>query len=150
MANPTGGEYISYLDEVRVTIKDATEEVLQAVAFQIEAYAKVNIQANGQIDTGFMLNSVYVVHRQSSGFGAAKSVAQSKTISRKTGETVDKSKAMSPEYQLEPKFAAAVIVGANYAIYQELGQPFLFPAGEQAARDAGGVAEQIYRERVND
>lgn len=130
------GETKLYLDKIKITIKDATQQVLEAVAFQVEGLAKINIQQNGQIDTGYMLNSVYTVTPQSSGFAAAAGAAG----------------ARNPNAAMEsaPTVAegAAVVVGANYAIYQEVRLPFLYPAAEEAARQAGGTAEQIYREVV--
>jgi len=122
-----------HLDKVRVTVKGATQKVLEALAFQIEGQAKINIQANGQIDTGFMLNSVYTVTPKSSGFAAAQGAA----------------KAHNPQAEMGPEPTAregvAVVVGANYAIYQEIKNAFLFPAAEQVASQAGGKAEQIYK-----
>lgn len=127
-----------YLDKVKVTINHATQKVLNAVAFQIEGLAKINIQQNGQIQTGFMLNSVYAVTPQASGFAQARAAAG----------------ALRPGVQLgEPptiEEGAAVVVGASYAIYQEVKKPFLFPAAETAAQQAGGTAEQIYKEVVRD
>ena len=116
----------------------------------MEGRAKVNIQTNGQIDTGFMLNSIYTVTPKSSGYGAALSQARSKTRS-KTGQQVKKDDAMAPARSLEGKdVRAAVICGANYAIFQEQSRSFLFAAAETVAREAGGIAEAIYRERLND
>jgi hypothetical protein len=53
---------------------------------------------------------------------------------------------MAPEPGLPDDAAAGVVVGANYAIYQEAANPFLYPAAERAAREFDGEAERIFRE----
>jgi hypothetical protein len=136
-----------YLDHVKVTVEKATDEVLKALAFRIVERAQLNIRANDQIDTGFMVNSVYPVWKGASGYDAARGAAESQTTSSKTGRHIDHSGDMAPEERLGDA-DAAVVVGANYAIYQEAAQPFLWPAGERAAAEFGGEAERIYKEKL--
>lgn len=147
------GEFRSYLDHVRLTIENATEEALRQAAFQIVAHAQVNVQTNAQIDTGFMLNAIYAVTRQDSGYAAAKSQAEQHLTSRKTGQPVDKSGSMAPERSPEEggeDVLAIVVAGANYSIYQEQQNSFLYRAAEQAAGEVGGTAEAIYQDQVRD
>ncbi len=136
-----------YRDHVKVLVKDATEEVLKQLGFRIVERAQLNIRDNDQIDTGFMVNSLYVIWGDGSGYGAAKQAAEQQTTGR-DGRRVDHSEDMAPERALEGSAAAGVVVGANYAIYQEARIPFLYPAGETAAREFGGEAEQIYRKEL--
>lgn len=133
-----------YLDRVEVRIEDATEQSLHAVALQIEGATKVQIVQNDQVDTGFMLNSVYVETR----------VGSTKSQTWADGAYVDKggdlkavAKAPTPEL---PEKTAMVIVGALYAIYQEMLYPFLRPAAQLVAGQVKGIAEPIYRKVMHD
>jgi hypothetical protein len=81
---------------------------------------------------------------------AAKGAAEAKTKSRRSGADVDHAGDMAPEERLPSGVAAAVVVGANYAIYQEVQQSFLYAGAEEAAREAGGICEKVFREEVHD
>ncbi len=135
-----------YLDHVKAAVEGATEEVLKKLAFRIVERTQLNIRENDQIDTGFMVNSVYPVWKEGSGYEGAANEAEAHNV-RKTGEVV-KGIRMAPEEQLPEDAAAGVVVGANYAIYQEVLNAFLYPAAEAAAAEFGGLAEQIYREEL--
>lgn len=144
------GQVTLYLDRVEAVIKGATEEGLAALALVIEGKTKANIAANDQVDTGFMLNSVYAMSRKSSNFGAAQSAALGSVYSRKTGRTVaPRAMGEQPSFP-DDETLAGVVVGAEYAIFQELRRPFLNPAAEEVVGQAGGVLEPIYRSMVND
>jgi hypothetical protein len=138
-----------YLEHVKVVVDDATAEVLGKLAFAIEREAKLNIRNNDQIDTGFMVNSVYAVTGAASSYSAAKASAQSQTRDR-GGHQVDHSGDMAPEQGLPADADAAVVIGANYAIYQEAAKPFLYPAAQKAAAQFGGQATAIYKQVLPD
>lgn len=138
-----------YLDHVQVVVEQATDEALKRLAYTIVKEAQDKIVENDQIDTGFMVNSIYPVWKDGSGFEAAKSAAESKATNRR-GKTVDHSGDMAPEAQLPEDATAGVVVGASYAIYQEADRPFLYPAAEKAAAEFGGEAEKIFREVLPD
>jgi hypothetical protein len=129
-----------FIDYVLAEVNNVSDEYLFAVALQIEAQTKVNIQKNGQIDTGFMLNSTYALSRKSDTFANAN---PSGSYKNSNGETVKR--AIVPPPPLPEKARAAVAVGAEYAIYQEEKKPFLFPAAETVARDQGGSAKTSFR-----
>jgi len=137
------------LDHVQVVVEETTEEVLKKLAFRIVEMAQLNIRDNDQIDTGFMVNSIYPVWQDGSGYGEAKSAAEGMTTG-KDGRRVDHTQDMAPEAQLPGDAAAGVVVGANYAIYQEAANPFLYPAAEKAAAEFGGEAEKVYQETLPD
>lgn len=128
------GDVKLYLDHVKLTVKGAGQQALEALAFQIEGQAKIQIQENGQIDTGFLLNSVYTLTPRSSGFRAAHAAAKA----RNPKAAIVEAPALNE--------GAAVVVGANYAIYQEVRKSFLYAGAERVARTAGGKAEQVFRE----
>lgn len=140
-----------YLDHVEAVLKDATEETLKKFAFRVVERTQLNIRDNDQIDTGFMVNSIYPIWADGgSGFEQAVAQAAMQTLSQKTGRTVDHRDDFAPEETLEKNAAAAVVVGANYAIYQEAANPFLYPAAEAAAREFGAEAERIYKSELPD
>ena len=133
------------LDHVNVIVEKATEEALAALALQIEGQAKANIADNDQIDTGFMMNSVYTITRRDSTYNAAD---PSGKYTNKAGESVGRK--LAPEERLPSDATAGVIVGASYAIYQEQSDSFLFKAAEQVAQQAGGICNPVYRDEVHD
>ena len=140
-----GGDVKMYVDHVLVKVAAVSDKALEAIALQIEGQTKVNIQKNGQIDTGFMLNSTYVVTKGGSTFSNAN---QSGTYTNQEGRTVKRQ--IVPQQTLPGNAAAAVAVGAQYAIYQEEKKPFLYPAAETVAAQAKGTAEKVFREGLND
>jgi hypothetical protein len=140
----SGGKTKFYLDKIKVTVQGATQKALEALAFQIEGQTKVNITTNNQVDTGFMLNSVYTLTPE----GQRSSTWENgEYLSQKTGEKVARQAVAAPSLN---GAAAAVGVGAEYAIFQEAANSFLYRAGEQIAPQAGGVMEPIYKELVRD
>lgn len=98
--------------DVIATIKGATDEALTAMVAEIEALTKLQIQANGQIDTGFMLNSI--------GFTPAQDGV------------------------------ASAHVAAEYAVFQEIKNPFLYPSLQTVAGRAMAIMGAVYRDRVGD
>lgn len=126
-----------YGEDVSLRLEEAAQEVIAQAALRIEAHAKVNIRDNGQIDTGFMLNSVYVKLPETSTYGQARAAAGA--------QNADGS--MAPEVALPQDAGAAVVVGAAYAIFQEAQQPFLYPAVGRTQREMGGIVERVKRNR---
>lgn len=144
MANK-GGEVRLHLDHVLLKVAAASDRALEAVALQIEAQTKVNIQQNNQIDTGFMMNSTYVVTRERNTFDQTD--ASGDQFNR-YGELV-KRRTVPPQ-PLPGHARAACVVGAEYAIYQEAKKPFLYPASVTVASQVKGTAEQVFKENLND
>ena len=110
-------------DLVRL-VEDATQEALAAVALQIEGLTKRNIIGNNQVDTGFMVNSVYAITEDGSvdTYSGAKSSAG--------GRRSRSGRLMHEKAQVDGDGGpySAVAVGARYAVYQEKKKPFLEPA----------------------
>lgn len=118
-------------DGVIDQLRQLGREAIARIAFFVEAEAKVNITQNDQIDTGFMLNSVYATTQEESGH------AQARTDAKK----------QNPEGIMadEPPIGdadALVAVGASYAIYQEAAIPFLFPAVQRGIDQAKRLIEE--------
>ena len=137
MAKRKGMKVDMYLSHVEARVEDATDECLHQIALQVEGTAKRNITVNDQVDTGFMLNSLYVESRKGSTFGS-------------TWENrPDRKKA--PRLRLPSAYSiAAVVIGAVYAIYQEVLNPFLRPAGADVMREVKGICEPIYKRMIHD
>ncbi|HLA87367.1 MAG TPA: hypothetical protein VJL10_05070 [Anaerolineales bacterium] len=136
-----------HLDHVLVRMAKASEPMAAMIATQIQARAKVNIQRNGQIDTGFMLNSTYTVTKKASTFGQAN---QSGDYTDKRGQKVGRK--LVRQAQLPSEALAATAVGAEYAIWQEERKPFLYPACVEAAKDSGlkADAQKVFVENLRD
>ena len=109
-----------YGNRLQDQLNGAEEQILRKAAFQCLAHAKVNIVGNDQVDTGFMLNSGYVVTQGQSSYGqlGANTDGHEKAPERSAG-----------------KAKAIVAFAANYAIFQEAHKTFLFKALEQTERD---------------
>lgn len=93
----------------------SSSQIVRKTAFDLQAQIQANIRANDQIDTGFMVNSVYVVTSDNSTYGGGKNAL--------------------PEVGKPPdKYTAYTAIAAYYAIYQNYGtrylpaRPFFEPA----------------------
>lgn len=140
MARDVDAKVTFRTEEIHLQMVGLSDEMLKALAFQIEGQAKVNIQANGQIDTGYMLNSTYVVLEGGSTYDAAKSAAEGQNP---TGN-------MAPEVSLGEGAgaSAAVVVGAEYAIFQEERQSFLYAAAVEVGQHSGATIERVAKEEL--
>ena len=114
-----------YKNDVMAFVTEASEEALVALGFAIEGQAKANIVANDQVDTGFMLNSGYVIGGDVD-----------------TYSFVDEDDSKSPE-AIPPDNGAVVAFAADYALFQEMRNSFLYKAVDQVA---GGRADTIIKE----
>lgn len=123
-----------FAEDAILSFGEASQDFVEDIAFRVEEHTKIRIERNKQVDTGFMLNSVYVILPKSDTYNKTKPTGSYK--SRKTGRMVKQARA--PKVGVKPKRGALVVVGANYAVFNELRKPFLFPALEDVA---GEVAE---------
>lgn len=111
-------------EEVVALLSSITLEGLLQAGYQVEAEAKIG----AAVDTGFMRNSVYVHSDKASTFRA-----RSEEIDGRLHETTN-----APP---EPGDGVIVGVGADYAIYVEAEQPFLYPALVRVARQVGAMIQ---------
>lgn len=116
-----------YEEDVILAAEGAMGEALLALAFQVEAEAKVK----AAVDTGFMRNSSYVVGGNENTFHA-----RSEEKDGREYNTVN-----SPE----PAAPGGAVVGfaADYSIYVETQQPFLYPALRSVANQADATIEAV-------
>lgn len=136
---PATGESHFNKEKIMRFMSSAAHKSMVAIALQIEARAKVNIVANDQVDTGFMLNSVFTVSPEMSGYEAARSAAFAKNLDGEMGPPPDLG-----------NFDAAVGVGAAYAIYQELRASFLAKAVIEVSKEAPGIVQGTFKDEMHD
>ncbi len=133
-----------YAEDVLATADGATYEALLALAFQIEGEAKVNIVGNDQVDTGFMLNSAYIVGDGINTFQSHSAVLTSKKRAQKgLHETVN-----GPPPVMDGEILAGF--AADYAIYQESERPFLYPAAQKVISQAAGTLTAVGKRHFGD
>lgn len=127
------GKVDFYTGKVLVELRAATRETIAAVAHRIEERARANIVANDQVDTGAMLNGIYVVLPDGGNYGAAKAAAAACNPKGR----------LAPAVELGSNDAAAVAAGMEYSIYQEARQSFLYKAAEETAPELAGLLKTI-------
>lgn len=131
--------------DVVLKVSKATDELLTQLAFQGEALAKVNVVGNDQVDTGFMLNSIYGIGPNGDHYDQTD---ESGTyLSEMGGQMVERVRA--DKINLQPH-EAAIAAAASYAVYQEMKQSFLYRALEELAGDLGAAVEIAAREMDGD
>ena len=128
-----------YTDHVLLLLDEANEDLLKRLALQGEGYVKVNIQANGQIDTGFMLNSTHAIYP---GGDTYSNTDQTGLYINKEGGLVERE--IAPINPV-PDGEAWVVVGAVYAIYQEVKNSFLYRAAQQLTRIVQSEARTAFK-----
>lgn len=125
-----------YGKDVLLKIQGATAEGLAAIGFAVEAQAKVNVERNDQIDTGFLLNSIYTVTPATSTFGNTQ--RGGRLASRARGGMVERRK--FPERRALDD-TVQVVVGAEYGLTLELKRSYLLKALNSVATE-GNFADE--------
>lgn len=98
-------------------LPDVVGKVVRKTAFDLQAHMQTQIRANGQIDTGFLVNSVYVVTSEENTYNAGGHAEAFASVDAPREPTT-----------------AYVAVAANYGAYQNYGtrfqpaRPFVEPA----------------------
>ncbi len=118
-----------YEEDVLAWAENLTEELLAQTAARVAQETILNINENDQIDTGFMINTVYFRTQDSSTYGeTAESGVRSWDPGKHGGQAGERLTEKAPEAEVPGDMVALVAVGANYAIYQEMSQSFLYAA----------------------
>lgn len=110
-------------------LRPEASRIVRSTCLAIEADTKLNIVANGRVDTGSYLNSVYTVtgNARTSSYGDASS-----DVASRNPDAV-----MLPELQNDGATSGIVVVGVEHGIYNEFGTdrmeaaPALIPAAEK-------------------
>lgn len=144
-------------DDLILILEGVAAEALLSSALIVEGAAKQNIVKNDQIDTGFLLNSVYTVAPTKSNYDEAEASATGKVTaegkkrvhlvgkrkSRKKNKWVNVTGRMLPQEPLPNENTALVAVGAEYGIFQELKNSFLFKALENESGTLGAELQKF-------
>ena len=128
-----------YDENVKLVIKDATDDILTEAAFQVEGYAKVH----APVDTGFMRNAIYTIVTNGDST-RSKTDPDGDYTSKKTGVTSYHAKASEPPKE---KHVAMVHAAASYTIYNEMRQSFLYKALKTVQREIGGIIKTVAKEK---
>lgn len=123
-----------YAEDLLAVAAEMTQQAADELALEIEGQTKLNIRHNDQIDTGFMLNSVYTVSRTSDTYAATQA----------DGRYAGARREKAPKLSLPADVLALVAVAAVYAVYQESDRSFLYRAAETWT----GVSGQAILKRV--
>ena len=126
-----------YEEDALLAIDNATDEMVTSLAFLVEGYAKVE----AKVDTGFMRNAIYTIPAASS--PRDKGPASGTFQSGKTGEMVERRRVN--EVPKLPERTAAVHAAAEYTIYREMEDQFLYKALEKVRKDTPGVIRGVGR-----
>jgi hypothetical protein len=119
---------------IRAVIPDAIDEALGMTAAEIEGHAKARISANGQIDTGFMMSAV---QHDSKHFGPVHGATVSPDLQR-----------VAAPLPALGDASAIVHAAAEYSIYQEEQQSFLYAGAQDAVGGVGGNVSTVFEKLV--
>jgi hypothetical protein len=127
---------------VRRMVNRRAQQGVEAIAYRVRDKARRNLEANGQIDTKFLYNSIYVSTPNGTSplppSGEYRSLKGHGIVRRNTGAVA------------EVDEGAFVGAAADYAIYPEMDQPYLYPALEEVAgREAEMLLSALYARDVD-
>jgi hypothetical protein len=128
-------EFISYQDEVLRQIIEEQQPILEQLAIQAAERVQAKIIENGQVWTGFMLESVYPFWPGGSEYDVAVSAAMAQNIDPDTGKQVNHDGMIDAPAESSNDLEAGVGVAATYAIYNELRNSFLEAAMTEVSLD---------------
>jgi hypothetical protein len=126
----------NHFDKIAKSIKPACKLVVKKTAFDAQGHIQAQIVANGQVDTSFMLNSVYTQTSDGSTYkGGEKALPET---AKPASDTV-----------------AHVAVAANYAVHQNYGTRYLPPRpfwepGIERTRPGFEKALQLIEQKMRD
>lgn len=123
-----------YTKRVMEAARGRADDVVTAMAFQVEGQAKINVRENGQIDTGFMLNSIYTVAPEGNTYRQAWSTGDYASTKEGGAEHRELGGEMSAREHM-----ALVVVGAEYGLFQETRNSFLYRALDMVSADSPDV-----------
>lgn len=120
------------LEAVRQALGMTVRELLNAQASQAAGHAVANVNQNGTIDTGFMINTIGPILVGESGPAAREATLPSV----KTGEEVTRRSVAGPTIGEDE---SAVYCGADYAYFVERKAPFMGPTVDQVNADMATI-----------
>lgn len=143
------GTLVWRANDVTLLVKGATAEGLQVAAGRVQQQAQANVEENDQIDTGMMQAAIYYNGQAGGNYAEARrlAAARAEQPGRKSGQLNDPDRIGAEENPPADGMTAVVVAGADYSIYQEERQSFLYKALEQVGRDVGGIIQVAARRK---
>lgn len=135
-------KFVSNERQALEIMHEVDARILDAAAVQILGQAVVNLNQMNAIDTGFLINSGYISTPSTRSYNNTQPTGQYR--SDKTGQQVARQRA--PEIDIPADAGAVVAFGADYAIYVESRQSFLYKAAFEVQQQIEGAIEQIKRD----
>ena len=126
-----------YENDALLQVDNATDELVTKLAFLVEGYAKVE----ARVDTGFMRNAIYTI--PATGHRPKVGPKSGSYRSEKTGDMVPRRRVN--QVPKLPPLTAAVHAAAEYTIYREMEDHFLYDALTKVQRDTPGVIREVGR-----
>lgn len=123
-------------EQVKKFVLNEAQRGVEALAYDVRERARRNLEQGDHIDTKFLYNSVYVATPKGTSpippNGTYTSLKGNGQVRRESGEIIRVSK------------GAAVGAAAEYAVYVEMRDPFLWPAIEETAGASDKVLAGLY------
>jgi hypothetical protein len=120
-----------HTERVILVLNNSIAGVLKDAAIKVANRAAVQVSVNNQVDTGFMMNAIYAIWADGSNHDSAEAEAKSKA---------DRPFADAPP--LPDQDSSAVHGAAEYTVYQEMINSFMYRAFEQYVSEYGGSVEK--------
>lgn len=137
------------IPEIVEEVQEVLQRGIREMAIEVQARAMQNVRSVDAIDTGNLVNSIYV-RWEGKDTRPSALVVGGRFYSEKQGTFIEvDNQNLAEEPKPVGKFKAYVGVAANYGMYVEYGtykmaaRPFLTPAGSSVAKD---VRPQILKE----
>lgn len=148
--------------QVEIKTLAGADKAVRAAAIAILEEAQANVRSVGAIDTGAMLNSIYVETSKTAGSERAQAVAKAVSAGGKPG--IKSKKPAKPSMAIPTPIPAKpgqakVAVAVEYGVYIEMGvkasktgdhppRPFLHPAVETVRREIPQIVAAIVKEEL--
>jgi hypothetical protein len=126
----------NHFAEIANALPKLTSQMVRKTALDAKGNVQAHIVANGQVDTSFMLNSVYTVTSEGSDYkGGERALPQVAAPADDQTAYV----AVAAEYAIFP----------NYGTVHQVGKPFFEP-GIEEARESLDAALKVVADKLGD
>lgn len=125
-----------FANQVKQFVNREAQRGVEALAFDVRERARRNLENGGHIDTKFLYNSVYVSTPK-----GTSPIPPSGTYASLKGHGQVRREAAEPVTVSQGAFVGAA---ADYAVFVEIADPFLFPAIEETRGAADSVLTGLY------
>ena len=142
MANQTTVKVTIYRDDVMAAVGSVKRASMKDIALAAQAEARRNIERNKQIDTRFLLNSIYAIWRDGDTYNDTWPTGRYYSSKRRNQRL---RREVAARIGLPPGVDATVASAAPYAIYPESDRSFLYAAVQQILSAVDQIVSQAGR-----